>query len=245
MKTSFFDNLDSMDAGKLREQFVSPHGFPVVEVKDFLPVDLVRELAAELDAIPLGECKHFTRRDSCMYEHNRIEHTPSAEKLTNIMHSGRVLRWLEAATGIEKLIPDPHLIGAGYVKSFAGDSLKIHSDFNWVEELGLHRAVSAVIYLNEDWDSAWGGSLNFYDRDRETVIASVTPGPGNMALWGYSPYAFHGYPELMTCPEGYSRKAIRFFYYVSRAEHDPNDPPHRSLYWFDDAGNPVDNREQR
>jgi 2OG-Fe(II) oxygenase superfamily len=229
----------------VRADFSSSSPFPITEVKDFIPANLARQLEQELHQIPLDDCKHFTRRDSCMYEHNQVDQTPVARDFINVMHSSRVLKWLEAATGMQKLIPDPHLVGAGYVKSFAGDSLKIHSDFNWVEELGLHRTVSVVIYLNSVWDSTWGGSLNFYQKDRETIIKSICPGLGNAAIWGYSPVAYHGYPEPMTCPEGFCRKALRLFYYTSRAEHDPVDPPHRSLYWFDDAGNPTDDRTQR
>jgi hypothetical protein len=229
----------------VRSDYSKASPFHITEVKNFIPESLVKELSQELADISLEDCKHFTRRDSCMYEHNKVEDTPVARDFINIMHSSRILKWLECATGMAKLIPDPHLTGAGYVKSFSGDSLKIHSDFNWVEELGLHRTVSVVIYLNDEWQEDWGGSLNFYDKDRKTVIKSITPGPGNAAIWGYSPIAYHGYPEPMTCPADYSRKALRLFYYTSRAEHDPVDPPHRSLYWFDEVGNPVDDRSQR
>ena len=33
------------------------------------------------------------------------------------------------------------------------------------------------------------------------------------------------------CPDDVvGRCAIRFFYYISSSEHDPNDPPHKSIY---------------
>ena len=31
-----------------------------------------------------------------------------------------------------------HPIGAGYMKSYKGDTLQVHTDFNWVEELALN-----------------------------------------------------------------------------------------------------------
>ena len=85
------------------------------------------------------------------------------------MHSAEVIRWLEKLTGVQKLIPDPHLVGAGYMKSYRGDTLQIHTDFNWVEEVALNRAVSVIIYLNRGWQSEWGGNLNFYDTTRSKV----------------------------------------------------------------------------
>ena len=124
---------------------------------------------------------------------------------------------------------------------FAGDSLKVHTDFNWCEELRLHRMLSVVIYLNEDWDEDWGGQLNFYDTKRDKVHTKVPISAGNCVIWNYNNFAFHGYPDPMTCPEGVSRKGIRFFYYVSNAKHDDKHPPHRSLYWYDEkTGTPYD-----
>ena len=34
------------------------------------------------------------------------------------------------------------------MKSYKGDTLQVHTDFNWVEELALNRAVSIIIYFN-------------------------------------------------------------------------------------------------
>jgi hypothetical protein len=169
-----------------------------------------------------------------MYEYNNVDKTPVQDAVIHALHSGKFIKWLQDVTDTVDLIPDPHLIGAGYCKSLTGDSLKVHSDFNWNEQLRLHRMVSLVIYLNEDWDQDWGGQLQFYDRKRETVHSKVPVGAGNAVIWSYDNFAFHGYPEPMTNPEGTSRKALRLFYYVSNAEHDSKHPPHRSLYWFDD-----------
>ena len=94
--------------------------------------------------------------------------------------------------------------------------------------------LSLVIYLNDDWKEEWGGQLQFYDRERQTVHSKVPVGNGNAVIWSYDNFAFHGYPEPMTNPKNTSRKALRLFYYVSNAKHDDKHPPHRSLYWFDD-----------
>ena len=34
------------------------------------------------------------------------------------------------------------------MKSYKGDTLQVHTDFNWVEELALNLAVSIIIYFN-------------------------------------------------------------------------------------------------
>ena len=226
---------------ELQKQYRSHPDYSLLTLENFIPQDLVTLMAKELDDIPLEDCKHFTRAGSCMYEFNNVDRTPVQDAVVHALHSGTFIKWLQEVTDTVDLIPDPHLIGAGYMKSFAGDSLKVHSDFNWNEQLRLHRMLSVVIYLNDEWQDDWGGQLQFYDTKRQKVHTKVPVGPGNCVIWNYNNFAFHGYPEPMTCPEGVSRKGIRFFYYVSNAKHDDKHPPHRSLYWYDEkTGTPYD-----
>lgn len=218
----------------LQQEYRNHPGYSKLEIKSLLPLDVVRLLAKELDKLPLEAGKKFTRNESCMYEYNDLEATPIQDQVVSALHSSPVLKWLQEVTDTVDLIPDPHLIGAGYAKSYSGDSLKIHTDFNWNEQLHLHRRLSVVIYLNEDWQEKWGGNLDFYDTSREKIISRVVPGAGNAVFWSYHNLAYHGYPEPINCPKGKSRKVLRLFYYVSNSKYDDKFPPHRSLYWFDE-----------
>lgn len=226
---------------ELQREYRSHPGYSKIEIPNFLPLDIVRAMALELDNLPLEQGKKFTRNGSCMYEYNNLDITPIQDEVIHALHSSTFLKWLQEVTDTVDLIPDPHLVGAGYAKAFNGDSLKIHSDFNWNDQLRLHRRLSFIIYLNEDWKEKWGGSLDFYDTNRKDVISSVVPGPGNLVIWSYDNLAFHGYPDPMKTPTGVSRKNLRLFYYVSNAQHDDKFPPHRSLYWYDnEEGVPYD-----
>lgn len=218
----------------LQRVYRSHPSYSKLEIKNFLPIDVVQPMSAELDQIPLESCKKFTRKDSCMYEYNNLDDTPIQDEVVHALHSSTFLKWLQAVTDTVDLIPDPHLIGAGYSKAYTGDSLKIHTDFNWNNQLRLHRRLSVIIYLNEEWNESWGGNLDFYDTDRENVLSRVIPRAGNMVVWSYNNLAYHGYPEPMTNPKGTCRKNLRLFYYVSNASHNNIVQPHRSLYWFDE-----------
>ena len=222
------------DTVSLAREFRAHPQYSLVQMSNFIDADHARVLSDELEQIPLTECKKFTRAGSCMYEHNRIEDTPQAKKLIQYLHSSPFLKWLQAVTGTTDLIPDPHLVGAGYMKSFRGDSLKVHTDFNWNDTLKLHRQLTLMVYLNEGWQSEWGGQLQFFAFDRKKLLTEIPIGLGNCVIWNYDLRAYHGYPEPLRCPDGVSRKGIRVFYYVSNAKHKPEDPPHRSLYWHDD-----------
>ena len=243
MKQQVLDHISKnfKDTYSLQKKYRSHPDYSLLTLENFLPIDIVQKLARELDEIPLEDCKHFTRAGSCMYEFNNTDKSPFQDQIVHALHSSTFIKWLQQVTDTVDLIPEPHLVGAGYMKSFTGDSLKIHTDFNWCEELKLHRMLSVVIYLNDDWEQHWGGQLNFYDNKREKLLTKVPVNAGNCVIWNYNNFAFHGYPDPMTCPEGKSRKGIRFFYYVSNAKHDDKHPPHRSLYWYDEkTGTPYD-----
>jgi len=245
-KTDILKRLKTFDIEKLRKEYDSHPEYGLINIPEFLPYHVVTACSGELKNLPIDKMKHFTRKGSCMYECNDLTITPFQDKLVHALSSTQFIYWLEALTGVQKLIPDPHLVGAGYMKSFNGDTLQVHTDFNWVEEVALNRAVSIIIYLNRDWQEEWGGSLNFYDTKRKNIYSSIAPADGNMLIWTYKNLVYHGYPDPLECPDNECRRGIRLFYLTSDAQTDPKNPPHRSLYWFDkEKGIPYDERNEK
>ena len=102
---------------------------------DFLPEELLKKVQAEINQIPKYMWTHFTRNGSFMEECNKLhDYCPTIRDLTLNLNSSEFISWLEELTGINKVIPDPHLIGAGLMRCYTGHSLKLHTDFNWNEE---------------------------------------------------------------------------------------------------------------
>src|SRR5262249_7594411 len=79
------------------------------------------------------------------------------------LNSGPFVDFLEALTGIDHLLPDPHLAGGGIHLSRHGGHLGIHADFNWHEKLQAHRRLNLLIYLTPDWRPEHGGGLRPWD----------------------------------------------------------------------------------
>jgi hypothetical protein len=93
-----------------------------------------------------------------MEEFNDLISLPTAHRVTyDIMHSGEFLYQLENMTGIVGLLPDPHLVGAGYSILRKGTILSPHFDFNWNDRLRLHRKLTGLLYITPNWKSEWGG----------------------------------------------------------------------------------------
>lgn len=210
------------------------HGNPVpwLTFDDFLPEHLLKDVQEEIDAIPNHLWGKFTRNNSFMFECNNLKWSPRTRRLVHELNSSEFLKWLEAITGLEKLIPDPHLIGAGFMRCGPGHSLQLHTDFNWNEELHLNRVLSMIIYVSREWQPQWEGSLEFWNFDKTKCLHKVNPTPNRMLLWNHNDKFIHGHPNPILCPEGVYRDGLRLFYFASNST--PENPPHRSLYWFDE-----------
>ena len=90
-------------------------GFGRVKIDNFLDDETVHQLYKECINAPKGGWTVFTRSGSRMEEFNDLISLPTAHRVTyDIMHSGEFLYELEQMTGIVGLLPDPHLVGAGY-----------------------------------------------------------------------------------------------------------------------------------
>lgn len=241
----FFADLHlKYDPRDWRWDFRNGRPVPYLVLDNFLPDAIFNTAIQQVDSIPDHVWTSFTRNGSFMKE---CKYFPKSDVLTTLVHcfnSGRFLTWLEGITDIKKLIPDPHLIGAGLSRSGPGHSLKIHTDFNWNDELQLNRELSMILYLSDRWEPSWGGELEFWNFDRSQCMHKVAPLPNRLLLWGYDDRFAHGYPNPMSCPQEHPRTNLRLFYYSSNST--PINAPHRSLYWWDEENQmPFDDRTQK
>lgn len=217
---------------------------PWLVFDDFLPQDLLETVQQEIDDIPKHLWSKFTRNGSMMHECLNLKFAPTVRELALNFNSHEFVTWLEDLTGLTKVIPDPHFIGAGLMRCFAGDSLKLHTDFNWNESLHLNRCLNMILYVNREWNEAWHGALEFWDFEKTKCLHKVYPKPNRLLIWNYDDRTLHGHPTPISCPEGASRDGLRMFYFQSNAT--PITQPHRSLYWFDETTKtPYDRRENR
>lgn len=230
----------------LNNEFITATPVPMLVIENFLPMNVAKDLENEIDTISNTEWKLFSRRGSYMEEYNKLFDVPVASKVVNQIHSPAIITMIEQLTGIVGLMPDPHIVGAGYSRSYRNHSLKIHTDFNWNESIKAHRALSLIIYLNSTWNEQYGGNLQFKDKNNEHVVKSISPLFNRAVIWKHDKLGFHGYPESLKCPDNTYRKTLRLFFYTSNSSYDEIDPPHRSLYWHDEIINkPYDIRSEK
>ena len=216
---------------------------PMLVLDDFLPQQIFEAVYKEAQSLPDYLWTNFTRNHSFMRECKTFDDAPMLTTLTHCFNSSNFVTWLEGITKNTKIIPDPHLVGAGLSRCHRGNFLNLHTDFNWNDELQLNRALSMILYINPEWQDPWGGALEFWDHERQSCVTKVAPRPNRLLIWQYDDRLLHGYPTPLACPEDQYRLNLRMFYYSSNST--PITPPHRSLYWWDDdSKTPLDDRTQ-
>ena len=213
------------------------HGFGRVKIDDFLDEETCLKLYNECVNAPKGGWTVFTRAGSRMEEFNDLISLPTAHRVTyDIMHSGEFIYELEQMTGTVGLLPDPHLVGAGYSIIRNGKDLSCHYDFNWNDRLRLHRKLTTLLYITPDWKDEWGGHIQYWDDNidvnpKSNLIESVSPKFNRLVISeNINKGPYHKVSGVTAPDDVYGRCAIRFFYYVSSSEHDKENPPHRSTY---------------
>jgi hypothetical protein len=145
--------------GALRENYENAQPFAHVALTDVFDRATLRTINAEFPTTEhMGGSFTGEIQGGKFTESDWEKFGPTTQDFVSACNSGPFLKALEELTGIPGLIADPYLSGGGQHQSGRGARLKVHSDFNVHPFLNLTRRLNMLVYLNEGWDSNWGGS---------------------------------------------------------------------------------------
>jgi Rps23 Pro-64 3,4-dihydroxylase Tpa1-like proline 4-hydroxylase len=199
----------------LAERYQDASPFPHIVIDGFIEPDVLRQVLAEF---PSSEEKKYFDRDQerLKFQYQPLE-VPSGvtRNLFAELNGQAFLGFLEAMTGIEGLVSDPHFEGGGLHETKRGGHLGVHADFNVHTGLKLERKINLLIYLNEDWDADYGGELELWDRQMKECVVRVEPLFGRAVLFNTNLDSFHGHPDPLNCPPERSRRSIATYYYAA------------------------------
>lgn len=216
-------------------QYKENQPFPHIGIDGFFDDGLIRSLVSEYPG-EFDASWNRTFLDSGTYEEQKLgldrleDFPPSIQHFVNALNSRVFVDFLERLTGIDGLIPDPHLLGGGLHMIPRGGRLAIHADFNVHKRLRLDRRLNLLVYLNHDWKPEWGGALELWDKDVKSKVKQYFPIANRVVVFSTTDTAYHGHPDPLTSPKGKYRRSLALYYYTNGRPEDEKSEDHTTIF---------------
>lgn len=209
-------------ADRNRDTYASAPPFPHVVMDDFLPSNVLDGILQEFPDPREGKWFAFdSALERKLASEDESAMGPATRHLLADLNAAPFIDFLERLTGIEGLVPDPHLLGGGLHQIQPGGHLKVHADFNQHPRTSLERRLNVLLYLNRDWKDEYGGALELWSRDMTRCEARILPHFNRCVVFSTTSTSYHGHPEPLSCPEDRTRKSLALYYYSrDRPDHE-------------------------
>ncbi|MEP7102115.1 MAG: 2OG-Fe(II) oxygenase [Burkholderiales bacterium] len=232
---------------ELSEAYCFAEPFPHIVADNFLPEAMARTALDHFPREALGSDRVFEMGYAGQHKRQIMpdECDASARQIFQFFNSRPMIEFLEGLTAIQGLIPDPYYTGGGYHETGRGGKLGIHADFRINDQLHLHRRLNVIIYLNENWQPEWGGSLELWDREMKAKCSDVQPLFNRCVIFNTDADSYHGHPDPLTVPEGVFRRSIALYYYTASKEIYKEVPSTSTMYRARPTDDAATQREAR
>lgn len=212
-------------AGEKHEEFARAEPYPHIVIEDFLSLEAAEGVLPEFDINAEGwnHYHHFNERKLALTDINRMG--PNTRKVFEAIQSQAFIDAMSKLTGVDGLINDPELDGAGMHQIKRGGFLNVHTDYlTHTSKRQWSRQLNLLIYFNKDWDEAWGGQLELWDSEMKGCVRSIAPAFNRAVIFRTIEGSFHGHPDPLTCPAERSRKSIAFYLFRDEGKARPLQP---------------------
>lgn len=220
--------------------------FPHAVFDGFLPEEVLNAVLGEFpgpDQIAWERFDHVSSRKLASSDERSMG--PVTRRLFHELNSSPFVAFLEKLTGIEGLIPDPHLVGGGLHQIERGGYLGVHADFNLHPRLNLDRRLNLLIFLNRNWEERWGGHLELWNRAMTSCERRLLPVFNRCVVFSTTDTSFHGHPDPLNCPPDRSRRSLALYYYTNGRPQEEVSEPHSTLHQRRPGGAQVRVRTKR
>jgi len=224
-------------ADEYARRFQAARPFRHVVIDDFFSEDFCRDVCAQFPA--------FNER-AAINENGEIGGKAVQEKvrglgpayraLDDLVRSGDFRALVGRIAGIPDLQYDPHYFGGGTHENRHGQDLDAHIDFNYHPISRQHRRLNLIVYLNEEWDDAWGGSIQLhrdpYREPRFDEIVTVTPLINRCVMFETNEHSWHGFERIDLPPDKrhLSRRSFALYYYTETRPAEETAGEHSTVY---------------
>lgn len=220
----------------LARQFGAAQPFRHIVIEQFLDPQFCRELIAQFPPFAAGDARNESGElagKSVMNDIVRLG--PPYVRFDRLMRDGEFLSTIGRIAGIPGLLYDEDYIGGGTHENRDGQELDSHVDFNYHPRRGWHRRLNLIVFLNPQWDEAWGGCLELLrepSADTGDARKTVTPLANRAVIFETTESSWHGFRVIRTPPgSGIARKSLAVYFYSHDRPAAEISPSHGTYYY--------------
>jgi hypothetical protein len=223
-------------AAEIQREFQQAKPFRHVAIDNFLVADDCESLLRDF---PAFDEKGATNELGLIGRKAVVEQvstvSPFYKAFYQYINSDAFLDAMSKLTGIPDLIADKTLFGGGTHNNLSGQGLDTHIDFNIDERNLLHRRINLLIYLNKEWEEAWGGAIELHSDPHNAVVdesASFLPLFNRAIIFETNEYSWHGFRRisLPADKQHLSRKSFSIYLYTKDRPAEEVVAPHTTFY---------------
>jgi hypothetical protein len=223
------------DADRLAARFSERDPFRHVVIDDFLAPEYCAQLLGEFPPFERGNARNEAGELGAKSTVEKIrELGPAYAALDDLIQTRQFLDLIGRITGIPNLLYDPWYFGGGTHENRAGQDLDPHVDFNRHPVERWHRRLNLIVYLNREWDDAWGGSLELHSDPRaaDDRVTLITPLYNRAVIFETTEWSWHGFSRIALPQDkiALSRKSIALYFYTTERPQDELADTHSTIY---------------
>ena len=222
-------------ADQLAARFREREPFRHVVIDDFFAPDYCAMLLSQFPAFERGNARS---EDGSLGNKSTVEKIrslgPAFSALDDLVKSGEFLALVGRITGIPDLLYDRWYFGGGTHENRNGQDLDAHVDFNRHPVEKWHRRLNLIVYLNHEWNDAWGGSLELHSDPRapDDRVTTITPLCNRAVIFETTEWSWHAFPriDLPADKQHLTRKSIALYFYTKERPADELADTHSTIY---------------
>lgn len=223
------------DVAPLAAQFGTAKPFRHVQIEQFFTQAVAAQLLAHFPPFDTKRARNEAGEVGGKASVERIRALgPSFLALDDLLRSPELLELVGRITGIPNLLYDPYYFGGGTHENLHGQDLDPHIDFNRHPIEPWHRRLNLLVYLNEGWQSAWGGNLELHSdpRSPDNHIRTVIPSFNRALIFETTETSWHGFSKILLpdAERARSRKSIAVYFYSATRPPEELAATHSTIY---------------
>ena len=222
-------------AERYAAHFAAAKPFKYVVMDDFLDEGVAARLLEQFPAFESGNARseHGTLGNKSTVEKIR-ELGPDYAELDDLVQSEAFLALVGRITGIPRLLYDPWYFGGGTHENRNTQDLDAHIDFNRHPVKHWDRRLNLIVYLNHEWEDAWGGSLELHSDPHsiDDAVTTITPMFNRAVVFETTEHSWHAFPRIRLPPDKASltRKSIALYFYSETRPVEEVADTHSTIY---------------